>query len=498
MWITCKMVFTAVWKSEPIGYTISYSNFDGSKFEVSSEIRESYTVEDETFTLGRPTRGGYEFKLWLTDEQVEQVINGELDIDTMEFVDITINKGTIGNLHYTAVWQGKPVTFTLMDVKGLRDPIDMPFIVGSTFANLPIYPNEIRKTGVGETEVTQYTFAGWSFNSDYSDRIEDTDRVPFHEDTRLNVIYVIWVEDSLYIINIQNDGSYGGTVSAAVFVEANNPIVLTINAYSGFEATGIIINGERISEPEFNYDKSPYIYSYPTNTQPGIKYYSILVEFKKLTGKPIDYPVWHNFTYDGTPHTSVEGGIGYSIEGDFTKTDAGTYTVTINLDNGYIWKENNSKDPYIFHWTIGKRTAFIIAKSQVEKYSEVSEEGWAVSETGYITMFVLERDLVALDISTYVGSVDHPVSRITEAGSYENKIDWKPSTNYNITIIHGTYIVYNDAESSTVVYAMTDRSTDTTNNNTGDSGATTVTGSEALSAIRLSSNTQSVVRRGKE
>lgn len=75
-------------------YTIKYNLNEGT---ITGEKTE-YTVETENFTLVKPTRVGYTFKGW-------SINNGEPQID------VTINKGSIGNRTYTANWQANMVGY---------------------------------------------------------------------------------------------------------------------------------------------------------------------------------------------------------------------------------------------------------------------------------------------------------------------------------------------------------------------------------------------------
>ena len=58
--------------------------------------------------------------------------------------------------------------------------------------------------------------------------------------------------------------------------------------------------------------------------------------------------------YDGTEKTGVEDGTGYSLTGN-TGTNAGEYTATATLDDGYVWADE-SKEAKSITWTIAKKT----------------------------------------------------------------------------------------------------------------------------------------------
>ena len=78
-------------------YTITY-NLDGG--EVSVKNPDTYTVETEEFTLNNPTKTGYTFAGWSTEE------------DKTPKPTLTISKGTTGNLTYNANWTKDTYTIT--------------------------------------------------------------------------------------------------------------------------------------------------------------------------------------------------------------------------------------------------------------------------------------------------------------------------------------------------------------------------------------------------
>ena len=86
---------TITFTYSPTEYSITI-NCDGGT-GVSST---SYTIETETFTLGTPTREGYEFVGWM-------------DVDGVTQATITIEKGSIGARNYTAIWSGNTYTYNI-------------------------------------------------------------------------------------------------------------------------------------------------------------------------------------------------------------------------------------------------------------------------------------------------------------------------------------------------------------------------------------------------
>ena len=85
--------FEAHWL--PVEYAITY-NLDGG----SATNPLFYTIEDETFTLNNPTRGGYAFAGWT---------GTDLSTPTTE---VSIAKGSMGDRSYTATWTAAGFTLT--------------------------------------------------------------------------------------------------------------------------------------------------------------------------------------------------------------------------------------------------------------------------------------------------------------------------------------------------------------------------------------------------
>ena len=58
-----------------------------------------------------------------------------------------------------------------------------------------------------------------------------------------------------------------------------------------------------------------------------------------------------SFTYDGSAKSVVASNAGYTLVGNATATEAGNYTVTVKLNEGYVWSDN-STDDIVINWTI--------------------------------------------------------------------------------------------------------------------------------------------------
>ena len=59
------------------------------------------------------------------------------------------------------------------------------------------------------------------------------------------------------------------------------------------------------------------------------------------------------YTYNGKEQVGVDAGEGYTLSGDYKKTDAGTYTAKVNLLDGYEWQDG-STDEKTIEWEISQ------------------------------------------------------------------------------------------------------------------------------------------------
>ena len=69
----------------------------------------------------------------------------------------------------------------------------------------------------------------------------------------------------------------------------------------------------------------------------------------------IDAPIQINYTFDGKPITGVLNGVGYTLSGDTTKTNAGNYTAIATLIDGFKWPDGTT-DTKTINWSITKAT----------------------------------------------------------------------------------------------------------------------------------------------
>ena len=133
-------------------YKLTVGNTDSNVYSISYNLnggamsgqKTSYTVAD-SFTLPTPTRTGYTFTGWTGS-------NGTTPQKT-----VTINKGTRGNLSYTANWSANQYSVTY-DANGGTGTMDTD--IATYNENYVTKANQFTRTG--------YEFIGWTENADGS------------------------------------------------------------------------------------------------------------------------------------------------------------------------------------------------------------------------------------------------------------------------------------------------------------------------------------------
>ena len=99
----------------------------------------------------------------------------------------------------------------------------------------------------------------------------------------------------------------------------------------------------------------------------------------ELACTEIEVPTGKSLTYTGAEQTGVAAGEGYTLDGTTSATDAGSYTATATLEDGYVWSDGTS-DAKTISWEIAQAASTIELADNVEAYT-----GSTVSYTGTVT-----------------------------------------------------------------------------------------------------------------
>ena len=212
-WRVAKDVtLTAKWNINT--YNISY-NLNGG----TAENAVTYTVEDE-IVLTAPTRRGYTFAGWTFDGQDEPQIN------------VTIEKGTIGNVSYTANWTPNTYTITYDVNGGMLDNTTQTVTYDAT-STLAI-PTR-----------TGYTFAGWYYGEA---KIEDGPWT-VAKDITLTAKWTI----NQYQVNLVGNLDGTGTLTGGGKYNYNSTVSITATTYLGYTFLGWYDENDQVLTTESTY-----------------------------------------------------------------------------------------------------------------------------------------------------------------------------------------------------------------------------------------------------
>ena len=145
--------------------------------------------------------------------------------------------------------------------------------------------------------------------------------------------------------------------------------------YNGKEQTGVVagegysLSGTTAATEVGDYEATVslfesgnYIWSDYTTNDKTIKW-SIA---EAPTDVPVDVPSAQSFTYNGTEQTGVAENDAYSIHGTAKATNAGTYSATLVLNDGYVWSDGSGDKAKDVVWTISKAKTSVKVTKKVK------------------------------------------------------------------------------------------------------------------------------------
>lgn len=206
----------AVWT--PVRYSIIYVNMDGAQNAAGNP--DSFTVEDDFLTLYEPTKAGYTFEGWYTDDTYNNKVTAPIKL-------------RVGyEPTFYAKWSVNSYVITFDSCKGDSVPTETLDMVYDTAKNLPLISDMEGFVRPG------YTFNGWALEKDgepvYSDGATVKNLV---ESGNIN-LYAVW---TLNVFSISYDAGTGAVSNdnpASYSIEDNDVILIAPIAKEGYKFLG--------------------------------------------------------------------------------------------------------------------------------------------------------------------------------------------------------------------------------------------------------------------
>ncbi|MGN0411959.1 MAG: InlB B-repeat-containing protein [Lachnospiraceae bacterium] len=231
--VNADATYTAQWEKTPIDYNITY-NLDGGSLNAGESNPTKYNVETDTFTLKNPVKTGYDFAGWTSEN------------DTTKETTVSVEKGTTGDLKFTAHWTPKSYTITYVYNGGTEVQGDSFNGYGGAVKNdtglvftrsygdaMPAFPTglSLEKASV---QPKDYTFDGW--DNDYETKISGT--VPAE-----NVTFTAQYSEtdrSYNVTAIVHNGTISNDSATGLwnFIWGNN-VTVSYEPYEGYELSSV-------------------------------------------------------------------------------------------------------------------------------------------------------------------------------------------------------------------------------------------------------------------
>ena len=206
----------AVWT--PVRYRIIYVNMDGAQNAAGNP--DSFTVEDDFLTLYEPTKAGYTFEGWYTDDTYNNKVTAPIKL-------------RVGyEPTFYAKWSVNSYVITFDSCKGDSVPTETLDMVYDTAKNLPLISDMEGFVRPG------YTFNGWALEKGGEPVYSDGDTVKnLVESGNIN-LYAVW---TLNVFSISYDAGTGAVSNdnpASYSIEDNDVILIAPTAKEGYKFLG--------------------------------------------------------------------------------------------------------------------------------------------------------------------------------------------------------------------------------------------------------------------
>ena len=180
---------------------------------------------------------------------------------------------------------------------------------------------------------------------------------------------------TVYLVTVDSEGNATTTLAGDV------ACVSSVGVQNG-QATVTWKSPGKYAAWKTLYELFHELYRGATGDTDGQTYAYYAVVCNDAADKIVDAPVAaSNLTYNGSVQVGVAAGEGYTLTGETSATDAGTYVATAKLNDGYVWSDG-SKDDKTIEWSIAK--AKLTATYSGEQVMHGSTPSYSVGVTGLV------------------------------------------------------------------------------------------------------------------
>ena len=392
------------WELE--NYKITYKDNGGT---LPSGMPGSYTVETDTFSIGSPTRKGYQFVGWTDGTEAEPNKGYQ------------VPKGSFGNLVLSAEWQGNPHTVTLDPSGGSLSDTKVEVVFGSKYSLPKPY-----KTG--------NAFTGW-FNG--NSNVPSNGTWEIDSDMKLTAGW----KPAQYTITL--DAAGGACSAGSMTVTYGSSYTLPTPTRNGYTFKGWYSGDNRVESGTWMREENLALkavwqgntYTIRFNANGGeLSSTSMNVVFGSNVTLPIPKKKGYKFTGWYSGYTKVNSG-NWNITSNVdlkAEWEIGTYTIKFNPMGGKV-SPTTQKFTYGKRYTLPTPTKagyqFRYWVYEDEKVPQTGE--WEIEADNKTFQAVWEGNPVTISLDPAGGTVSTTSMNLTVGSKYELPTPYR--TGYSFT-----------------------------------------------------------------
>ncbi len=368
--LTNDLYLTAKWQINT--YTINYTLHGGS-----ATNKVIYTVED-TITLVQPQREGYSFSGWTGTNLSSSTKN------------VTIEKGTIGDLYYEANWTANDYIVSYVGNGGTPS-------TNSQTVTYDSYPT------LATAERTGYTFLGWyNGNTEYISESKWT--------TANNITLTAKWQANTYTVTYNGNGGTPAKTSQTVTYDSN--FTPTTASRTGYEFVCWKNNGTEFASGKWNLTTNITLVA-----EWAPKTYTITYVGNAGTPSTNSQTV----TYDTHPTLATAERTGYTFKG--------WYNGSTKYTSGNQWKTANNI-VLTAEWTANTNTPYTVKHYQ----QNVNDNGYTLFDTQGLTG--TSDASITPAVMTYTGFTSPSTQTTTISPDGSKTVEYYYTRNsYTLTLI---------------------------------------------------------------